>query len=393
MSQTTNSTSLRLVTAKNWKSDWISTKKDYSQFVIFDLAIRKYIQVICTTKRLNCHKFIFKKESNRIVIYVSLFDYIWKKQPKKKEFKGKKYLNNRKFNNFKNRKNINVKKIKIDFLQNLKNRKIQRSTKKNILKINMFLLNAYLTKYVLTLGLPFEVNIFFITSRFRDYHVHQIFYEVLQKLRKLQIFSPFLNILSTAIFTHNASILNAFLIKNLKQNQRHKQFFKKINFIFTKLLNSYSNFYGFKIQFKGKINGAARARKFIIKGGILPKTTFKNLIIYDCQFIKTVAGICSIKTWLFFEPIDFSKKLKKFPSFKKKSYKKNYNKNKPFNKNFTNNKNKSFNKNFVENKNKSFNKNFVENKNKSFNKNFINNKNKPLNKNFTNNKNKPFNKT
>lgn len=292
MSKITTSTSLRLNLHKNWKSDWIINKNNYSKFFLFDKTIRTYINKICTTKKSHCQKIIFKKKNNQIYIYVYIFDYFWRQKKKhRKELKYFKYLN-------KNKKKLYLKKKNKIF----KKKKIKK--KINDLNINIVKLNNYINLYLKKINLPLTANIFFIKHNFRNYKMHRVFYEVLKYLKKKKIFSPFLNILTTVIYTQNAELLNLFLIKNLMKNLRHKQFFKKINFILQKLLQTYSNFKGFKIQFKGKINGASRARKLSIQGGVIPKTTLKYPIKYDFKPLTTSAGVCSFKTWLFFNKLN-----------------------------------------------------------------------------------------
>jgi len=61
----------------------------------------------------------------------------------------------------------------------------------------------------------------------------------------------------------------------------------------------FSNFKGYRLQFKGRLNGSKRKKKLVYQKGKIPLNTLKYDIKYHFNEFKTPSGICSIKFWGF----------------------------------------------------------------------------------------------
>ena len=117
-----------------------------------------------------------------------------------------------------------------------------------------------------------------------------------------------------ALYTKKIDIILIYIKKKLEKKKYHKKFIKQISNILTEFFNIFSNFKGFKLKFKGRINGKKRKNKIVIQKGKIPLNSLKYTINYSFNKFKTPSGICSIKLFTFFE------KTKKKCYLKKKKY-------------------------------------------------------------------------
>ena len=84
--------SLRLKNKKNWHSQWIIDKKNYSEILHFDLEIRKYIETLFNNKKKAIAQIKINKISKNLYIYIFVNNY-FKREIFKKKIKILYYLN------------------------------------------------------------------------------------------------------------------------------------------------------------------------------------------------------------------------------------------------------------------------------------------------------------
>lgn len=75
---------------------------------------------------------------------------------------------------------------------------------------------------------------------------------------------------------------------------------------------------GYKIQIKGRINGSKRKRKNIFQEGRIPLSSLNKDIKYTFDEFITKAGICSLKMWFYFKPLNKKYKINKLKKVNKK---------------------------------------------------------------------------
>jgi len=104
---------------------------------------------------------------------------------------------------------------------------------------------------------------------------------------------------SYAFYTKNINVISFSIKETLQRKKAHKKFIKNINNVLESFFSIFSNFIGYRLQFKGRLNGSKRKRKLIYQKGKIPLNTFKYDIKYHFNEFKTPSGICSIKFWVF----------------------------------------------------------------------------------------------
>ncbi len=250
MGQKTIPQSLRLDHLKNWNSNWISEKNDYSKLFYFDYTLREYITKICKKDNLNISKINIKKNNQYLEIYLSFYLY-------------------------KEKKNITEK------------------------------LQKDIDAYLLYLNLPFSSRVYIINNTIGNLNIKSMFYKNFKNKKKLsRINSNFYNFINTsyiAFYTQSVELISDYLIKDLKRIPKHRQYLNNINKILIKQYNIFENCLGYKIQLKGRVNGRERSNKIVMKSGKTPLNTLKYNIKYDYKEILTPYGICSLKIWLFYK--------------------------------------------------------------------------------------------
>jgi flagellar biosynthesis/type III secretory pathway chaperone len=251
--------SFRLTHLNNWKSSWIAPKSQYADLFYFEHNIRKLLQTLTNRKWLNCDHITIKRQGNSLQIFVFVQNQL-------------RYAHQ-------------------EDLRNL-------AEKKAILTKN-------LQRFSEHLNLNVTVKLYIVCVTFKSLNRKKTFVNTLQYLRKDRRnhrTKDFFNAVCTALYTGSAELFNQFLVKNLVKSPRHIQFLKQINILLFQLFNRHPNFLGYKIQWKGRLNGRERGRKKVYSAGSIPLSTLDNNIIYDYQKVVTPAGVCGLKTWLFFAP-------------------------------------------------------------------------------------------
>ena len=93
-----------------------------------------------------------------------------------------------------------------------------------------------------------------------------------------------------------ADVISLYLTKNKK---RHNFLFFLLKKIITNLISTnFSNVKGIKIQVKGRLNGAPRAKSKNITIGKVPLQSLNNQISYHNSTAFTQNGTFGIKVWI-----------------------------------------------------------------------------------------------
>jgi len=239
--------SLRLNKTENWHSKWIVEKNEYSRLLHFDLEIRKYFENIFNYKNLKLIKLNILKTSKNINIYIYL-------RQNSKNFYRLPY--NKIINNL----NLYYKNNNIKFF--VKNVKLQDL---KILKKKLKIIFRFIKKN-----------------------------NKINKDVKRMIYN-----FSYALYTKNIKMILYYIKQSLERKKSHKKYIKNVNNILQEFFRMFSNFLGYRLQFKGRLNGSKRKKKLIYQKGKIPLNTLKYDIKYYFKEFKTPSGICSIKFWVF----------------------------------------------------------------------------------------------
>jgi len=243
--------SLRLDKKQNWNSNWIADKNEYSKLFYFEHTLEEYVQKYGKRNGFSVTNVSLLKEETCINIFLNA--YIITK---------------------KNEKNP----IDIKFTSEISN-----------------LIKIYLKE--LNLNYTFKVHLINYNMYFP---LVKKFFASKKKKYPFLIFR-FLGVSHVGILTKNINLITSFLAENLKKNPRHKKYLINMHKILKKRYKTFKNCIGYKIQFKGRINGKARKKKFTLKAGNTPLNTLKYDIKYDLKEVITPYGICSLKLWVFYK--------------------------------------------------------------------------------------------
>lgn len=239
--------SLRLNKKENWNSNWIVEKKEYPNLLHFELNVYKYFENIFNYKDLKLIKLNIVKNSKNIYIYA----YVIQHSKNFYKITYNKFLYN--LNNLYKNNNIKlfIKTIKIKDLKKLK------ETIKKILRF---------------VGNNKKIN----------------------KQTKKMIYN-----FSYALYTKNINIISFYIKEVLQKKKNHKKYILSINKTLEQFFKIFSNFIGYRLQFKGRLNGSKRKKKINYQKGKIPLNTLKYDIKYHFNEFKTPSGTCSIKLWVF----------------------------------------------------------------------------------------------
>ena len=243
--------SLRLKKKENWTSKWIINTNEYSNLLHFDLELKKYFINIFNYKNLKLININILKTSNNINIYV----YIQKNKKKSYQISYNKIINHLNLYYKNNNIKIFIKNIQFfEFINLRKNLKIIFTKIKKSNRIN-------------------------------------------KKVKKM-IYN-----FSYAFYTKNINIICYYIKQTLERKKTHKKFIYNIDNMFQEFFKMFSNFLGYRLQFKGRLNKSKRKKKMIFQKGKIPLNTLDYDIKYNFNEFKTPSGICSIKLWVFFKPL------------------------------------------------------------------------------------------
>lgn len=247
MSQKTIGTSLRLRNLKNWNNIWISKKNNYPKLLYINLEIKKYIQTILNKDKRGIFliNYKLKKISNTFLLYLYLPSHF-------------------------------------------KNKKLIEQIQKNI---QLFLGKDYQIKiFVIRLKLNIPKN-----KNFLDlFH----FYKKQNRINyrfKIVAFSCL-----NTILLRDPKILVNLIKNNVQKTKRQKRYIYFIKHVLKDLYLFFKTFKGYRIQFKGRLDGRKRSQKIVLQSGQIPLNTLSNNLYYYFDDFKTPSGVCSIKIWLCF---------------------------------------------------------------------------------------------
>jgi ribosomal protein S3 len=283
--------SLRLKDKKNWHSQWIVDKKNYSEILHFDLEVRKYIETLFNNKKKSIAQIKINKISKNLYIYI--------------------------------------------FVHNHFKREILEENLKIINHLNSFLKNKYNIK-IFILKTHFKLNKYQKNLRF--------FIKYLKKKKnKNKKLLKFLSICQIAFSIGKMNMISKYICRTIKKKKVQRGYLNFINRILKEFYKMNSKILGYKLQVKGRLNRSKRKRKFVYQEGQIPLSTLNKNIQYTFDEFITKSGVCSIKMWFYLKDLNkkklirnkktnniFSKNINKFSSLKNKKGKKkfinNYNK-------------------------------------------------------------------
>jgi ribosomal protein S3 len=277
--------SLRLKNEKNWHSQWLIEKKNYSEILHFDLEIRKYLEIIFNDKKNSIIKIKINKISKNIYIYIFVNNYF--------------------------KRDILNKKIKI------------------INSLNSFLKNKYNIKLFI-LKTQFKLNKYQKNLRF--------FIKFLKKKRKKnKKLLKFLSICQIAFSINKMNMISKYVCRTIKKKKIHRGYLNFINKILKEFYKMNPKILGYKLQVKGRLNRSKRKRKFTYQEGQIPLSSLNKNIQYTFDEFITKSGICSVKMWFYLKNTKkkklirnkkingfFEKNLNKFSALKEKKGKKKF---------------------------------------------------------------------
>nr|DAD55263.1 TPA_asm: ribosomal protein S3 [Phytophthora agathidicida] len=265
--------SLRLKKKKNWNSKWIVNNNEYSNLLHFDLEIKKYFQNIFNYKNLKLIDINIVKTSNNINVYI----YVQKN--------AKKYY--------------------------------KLSYNKIINYLNLYYPNNNIKLFIKNVQ-------FFEFIQLRK-NLKKIFDKIKKKNRINKNIKKMIYNFSYAFYTKNINIITFYIRQTLERKKTHKKFINNIDNMLQEFFKMFSNFVGYRLQFKGRLNKSKRKKKMVFQKGKIPLNTLEYDIKYHFNEFKTPSGICSIKLWVFFKPLKIAlnpKFLKKQIKLKKQKIKK-----------------------------------------------------------------------
>lgn len=242
--------SLRLNKKKNWNSQWIVSYNEYSDLLHFDLEINKYFENIFNYKNIKLININILKTSNNINIYV----YIQKNSKKYYKLSYNNIINQ--LNSYYPNKNIKI-----------------------------FIKNVYFFEFI----------------KLRK-SLKKIFERLKKKKKITKSVKKMIYNFSYAFYTKNINIITFYIKHTLEKKKTHKKFITNIDNMLQEFFKIFSNFIGYRLQFKGRLNKSKRKKKMIFQKGKIPLNTLKYDIKYHFNEFKTPSGICSIKLWVFLKP-------------------------------------------------------------------------------------------
>lgn len=249
MGQKTIPTSLRLKQNENWHSKWIANKNEYSNLLHFDLEVKKIFIKLFYFRKIELIQLNFVKLSKNIYIYIYL--------------------------------------------------------KQSRIQINRF--NYYQIIYLFHLYLQnYNIKIFVkkikLKVLFERPKIYQLVRLIKNKYKKTRFKPKNLNVTYTfayALLTKNIQMITFLIKKKLEKKKFHKKKIRWIEKQFQFYFLIFSNFLGYRLQLKGRINNSKRKKKMIYQKGKIPLNTLKYNILYHFNEFQSPSGKLSIKLWIF----------------------------------------------------------------------------------------------
>lgn len=282
MGQKTNSTIFRLgLKNSEWKYKYIEKNfEESSLYLTKNLQIKNYLENIFKFYGLIIQNFKIEHTQNTVNIYIFYFEQ-------------------------------KLKTTKL-FLENFK--KLKNENKNLIYPINSKQLILFLTTHILNISLKLYIpnktinlNIQDINKNFENKTIkkNQMLYkEILpgfKKFLKDPFLKNFIKILFVVVSEKNSSKLLsttlAYYFQISKKRHNYLLFFIKKT-LDTLITSKFSKILGIKICILGRLNGAPRAKKKLLKIGVVPLQSFNSSISYSNSVSYTQNGTFGIKVWI-----------------------------------------------------------------------------------------------
>ena len=152
-----------------------------------------------------------------------------------------------------------------------------------------------------------HIKIFIKNVKFLELHclrknLKKIFNQLKKNIRINKNIKKMIYNFSYAFYTKKINIITFYIKQTLERKKTHKKFINNIDNMLYEFFKLFSNFVGYRLQFKGRLNKSKRKKKMVFQKGKIPLNTLEYDIKYHFNEFKTPSGICSIKLWIFLKP-------------------------------------------------------------------------------------------
>ena len=250
MGQKINAIGLRLGVNRNWDSKWFA-EKEYTSSIHKDLITTEFLTRVYEKKDILVSRIVIERALDKLEVIVYLY------APTEDLFKEVE----QKYNLQKTLVAINGTDVNLKVFDTLK------YTGKRIEMVH-------------------EISLQLVAYRSRKY-----FYEGLQ-------------VIGASMMTRSALLLSKYCASQIEKDFRHNQFIDYIKKALPFFLDRLPEVKGVRIQFKGRLNGSDRSKIQWFKYGQIPFHTLKESIDYGYTPAFTLYGVCGIKVWICFVPLN-----------------------------------------------------------------------------------------
>ena len=274
MGQKTNASILRLgLKNSEWNNKYIEKNKEESTLYLYkNIEIQDYINTIFKHYNFLVHSCKIEYNYNNANILISYYELKPAKPVIEKDNSDKLKTNN---------KNINLFLIKNTITPSL----------------NLYIKNKVINIKTVNLNKKFELNI----SKKKNLNEYRKTIKIFKKFFKTPWQKDMIKLLFISSCEKNSSKLIADAISFClnKYPKRHNYLLFLIKKTFNILLKlSFVEIKGVKIAINGRFNGAPRAKKKILKQGIVPLQSLNENINYHNSTSYTSNGTFGIKVWV-----------------------------------------------------------------------------------------------
>lgn len=281
MGQKTNASIFRLgLKNSEWKYKYIEKNAEESTIFLYkNIEINNYINTIFKYYNLLIHSCKIEYTYNTANILISFYES----------------------------KNITAK---FNLINNIKNNSLQQVSNtnkeltsfliKNILtaSLNLYIKNKTINVKTQNLNKKFEIQ---LIKKKQDLFEYKKALKLLKNFLKTPWQKDLIKILFISVSEKNSSKLIADIISFClnKQKKKHNYLLFLLKKTLTILINlNFSKIKGIKITITGRFNGVPRAKKKILKIGIIPLQSFNASVNYYNSVSYTPNGTFGIKVWI-----------------------------------------------------------------------------------------------
>jgi len=281
MGQKTNASIFRLgLKNSEWKYKYIEKNAEESTIFLYkNIEINNYINTIFKYYNLLIHSCKIEYTYNTANILISFYES----------------------------KNITAK---FNLINNIKNNSLQQVSNtnkeltsfliKNILtaSLNLYIKNKTINVKTQNLNKKFEIQ---LIKKKQDLFEYKKALKLLKNFLKTPWQKDLIKILFISVSEKNSSKLIADIISFClnKQKKKHNYLLFLLKKTLTILINlNFSKIKGIKITITGRFNGVPKAKKKILKIGIIPLQSFNASVNYYNSVSYTPNGTFGIKVWI-----------------------------------------------------------------------------------------------